>query len=422
MDNNFLQSTLKSGLFDIGDSDDRLIWLQQAITDLVKQLKKEYRLLPKYSLVALDPSISDKEPILNDVEVIVTKYWKALRGKYPEMPRNIHRGVILDALYEIGKEDPIAARIIYLTTTNFYPYAKLGNEKEIVQVLLHDLGEIAEKHAVEEWSLIEEEPKLKLRSLKVDNLKFGKISIDRGKLQGKLQEMVSNSPSGHGPQGGLHEPNYQEHFIEKLTEAIAESFNSAFTEFNSSISASTIETPINDFFTAFKKLLDGNLKASFSSIVAVERRSKLLWWKETLYSSSLKRNYRGLSNIILPIIMAFDLNNQVAKVTPVSVDYLLRDTLYILNGKQNEVVKFRDFLSALSKDSMKSELREYFTELNENEGRISITEFIGLFLHERATAKDFLERTGIKDDEEVTLSNFSVVVFHDLLTKRLISK
>ena len=74
MDDNFLQSTLKSGLFDIGDSDDRLKWLQQSVTDLVKFLKKNYTLLPKYSLVALDPNISEKEPVLIEVEEIVTKY------------------------------------------------------------------------------------------------------------------------------------------------------------------------------------------------------------------------------------------------------------------------------------------------------------------------------------------------------------
>ena len=142
MDDNFLQSTLKSGLFDIGDSDDRLKWLEQSVAALVKYLQKNYSLLPRYSLVALDPNISDREPILKDIEEIVTKYWKALRGKYPDMPRNIHRGVILNSLMQLGIEDPVAARIISLTSTNFYPYTKLGKEKDIVHTLLTELGEI----------------------------------------------------------------------------------------------------------------------------------------------------------------------------------------------------------------------------------------------------------------------------------------
>ena len=422
MDNNFLQSTLKTGLFDIGDSDDRLKWLQQAITQLVKKLSKNYKLLPKYSLVALDPNISDKEPILEDVEAIVTKYWRALRGKYPEMPRNIVRGVILNSLKELGNGDPIAARIIYLSAINFYPYAKLGNEKNIVKKLLTELGEIAETHASKDWSLIENEPTIKLSPLKLKDIKSSQTELNTETLRSKLLEAIQDSPDGHTAQVHGGNSPWGEHFADKSTEGIANAFNSAIQKIGASLSQETIETPINNFFTAFKKTLDENLKAAFSSFIALERRSKLLWWKESLYSPSLQRSYRDLSNIILPLIMAFDLNSQVAKVTPVSVDYLLRDTLYILNDKKNEVLKFKDLLSALSKDSIKSQLREYFIALNENEGRISITDFLGLFLHERVKARDFPERTGIENDEEITLNDFSVVVFHDLLIQRLTSK
>lgn len=422
MDDNFLQSTLKSGLFDIGDSDDRLKWLQQSVTGLVKFLKKNYTLLPKYSLVALDPNISDKEPVLIEVEEIVTKYWKALRGKYPDMPRNIHRGVILNALMELGSEDPVAARIIYLSSTNFFPYAKLGKEKDIVLRLLTELGEIAEKHAVEEWSLIEEEPKLRLGKLKIDNLQFEKIELDDEIVRSKLNEALSNSPSGHGPNHGLHNPQYKEHFKGKTTEAITQSFDSALSDLNKALNSSAIEDPINKFFTAFKKSLDENLKSSFDSILAVERRSKLLWWKETLYSPSLKKSYREVSSPILPILMGSDLNEQVNQITPISIDYLLRDTLLMLNENKGEKIKFKDFFDSLTKDSTKSEVINLLPEINESDGRISVTDFIVLFLNDKAKLKDFTDRTGIKLDDEVSIEDLSVTIFHDLLTKRLSSK
>ncbi|WP_203293894.1 GTPase-associated system all-helical protein GASH [Luteirhabdus pelagi] len=422
MDDNFLQSTLKSGLFDIGDSDERLKWLKQSVAALVKLLKKDYSLLPNYSLVALDPNISDKEPILNDVEEIVTKYWKALRGKYPDMPRNIHRGVILNALMELGNEDPIAARIIYLTSTNFYPYTKLGKEKDIVSTLLTELGEIAEDHAVEEWSLIEEEPKLRLGKLKIDNLQFGKIELDDEIVRSKLNEALSNAPSGHGPNHGLHNPQYKEHFKGKTTEAITQSFDSAFSDLNKALNSSAIEDPINKFLATFKKSLDENLKSSFDSILAVERRSKLLWWKETLYSPSLKKSYREVSKPILPILMGSDLNEQVTEITPISVDYLLRDTLLILNENKGEKIKFKDFFDSLTKDSTKSEVTSLLPEIIESEGRISVTDFIVLFLNDKAKLKDFTDRTGIKLNDEVFIEDLSVTIFHDLLTKRLSSK
>ena len=422
MNDNFLQSTLKSGLFDIGDSDDRLKWLQQSVTALVKYLQKNYSLLPRYSLVALDPNISDKEPILNDVEEIVTKYWTALRGKYPDMPRNIHRGVILNALMQLGSEDPVAARIIYLTSTTFYSYTKLGKEKEIVHTLLTELGEIAEKHAVEEWSLIEEEPKLKLDILKINDLKFESIKVDQEALEPKMLKAIENEPGGHSAQSHGGNSPWGKHFAKISSEAVAETFNEAFLDLNKSFSATSLEEPINKFFIAFKKSLDENLKSSFASILAVERRSKLLWWKETLYSPSLRKSYREVSQTILPIIMGSDLNEQVAKITPISVDYLLRDTLLILIENKGEKIKFKDFFNSLTKDSTKSEIINLLPEVNESDGRISVTDFIVLFLNSKAKLKDFTERTGIKEDDEISIEDLSVAIFHDLLTKRLSSK
>ena len=422
MDDNFLQSTLKSGLFDIGDSDERLKWLQQSVTALVKYLQKNYSRLPRQSLVALDPNISDKEPILNDVEEIVTKYWTALRGKYPDMPRNIHRGVILNALMQIGSEDPVAARIIYLTSSNYYPYTKLGKEKDIIHSLLAELGEIAENHAAEEWSLIEDEPKLNLGSLKINELKFESITLDKGALKPKMLTAIQNAPSGHTAQNHGGNSPWGEHFAENSSQGISDAFNSAFQNLNKSFSASSIEDPINKFFTSFKKSLDENLKSSFASIVAVERRSKLLWWKETLYSPSLKKSYREVSQPILPIVMGSDLNEQVAKITPISVDYLLRDTLLILIEKKGEKIKFKDFFNSLTKDSTKSEVINLLPEINESDGRISVTDFIILFLNDKAKLKDFTERTGIKQDDEISIEDLSVTIFHDLLTKRLSSK
>jgi len=378
--------------------------------------------LPKYSLVALDPNISDKEPVLNDVEKIVTKYWKALRGKYPDMPRNIHRGVILNALIQMGNEDPIAARIIYLTSSNYYPYAKLGKEKDIVKTLLSELGEIAEKHAIEEWSLMEEEPKLKIGTLKISDFKFGGASINIENLKSGLKVAISDDPETGQGIGYGGDSDWGEHFADKSSESIANSFNSAIDSFNESLSPTTIEDPINKFFSAFKKSLDQNLKASFASMVAVERRSKLLWWKETLYSSILKKSYREVSKTILPIIMGSELNSQVTKITPVSVDYLLRDTLFIVNEKKSEILKFKDFFSSLSKESSKSQLASILPELNESEGRICITDFIILFLNDKVKFKELTERTGIKDKDEISIEDLSVAIFHDLLSKRLSTK
>lgn len=422
MDDKFLQSFLKTGLFDIGDSDERLKWLQQSIEELQKKFEKHYSLLPKYSLVAIDPNISDQEPILDETETIVTTYWKALRAKYSEMPRNILRGVILNALNNVGKADPIAARIIYLTMLNFYPYAKLNIEKDLVKTMLHDLGELAEKNAIEEWSFIENAPSLKLGALKLKNLKFGEATLSQAQLEPKLLLAIQNEPGTNqgSPNGG--NTSWGTYFANQASEGIALAFNEAIKSFSATLSPDSIEAPINKFFATFKQSLDSNLKTSFSSLTAVERRSKLLWWKETLYSQSLKKSYRGLDHNLLPVMMSVDLNNQIPEITPISVDFLLRDTLFLLNDRKDEAIKFADCLKAISENTLKETLKPYFTEVNEEEGRISITDFIALLVNDRLSIKDFQARTGIKEEEEITPGELAVVILHDLLSQRIIKE
>jgi len=422
MDKEFLQSFLKTGLFEIGDSDDRLDKLRKSIADLQKNLEKDHSLLPKYTLVAIDPDISDSEPALLETEKIVLIHWETLRSKYPEMPRNILRGVILNAINNVGTNNPIAARIIYFTSLNLYPFVKLNKEREVIKFLLIKLGEIAEKNAISEWSFIEEEPKLKLGTLKISELKLGVITMDVNAIQPSLRTAINNNPAtNHGSNHGGGS-SWGDHFANTAASGITTAFNNALAQLNQAINPANIETPINKFFTDFKKSLDENLKTTFNSMVAVERRSKLLWWKETLYSTSLKVGYRGLDKNILPIVMSADLNIQIPEITPISVDYFLRDTIFLLHDKKDDKVKFIEFLTAISKDETKIVLKPFFSILNEEEGRISITDFIALLLNDRVSIKEFQNRTGIKDNEEINISEIAVTILHGFLIQRLITE
>lgn len=416
MENTFLQLFLKTSLFDIEDNDDRLKNLEDAISDLQTKFKDDVSIIPRFTLVALDPNINEEEPTLKEVEDILILYWKTLRSKYKDMPRNILRGVILNALYNEGITNTVNARIIYLTATNYFPFAKLGNEKSLVEKLINDLGELAEKDAIKEWSLIEQEPSVKIGVLKIADFKFGSTSLDKATLKADMKIAILNEPNGHGSNhGGASQ--WGEHFATKSSEAISKAFNNSIDEFNKSLTPAAIETPINKFFADFKKVLDSSLKTSFSSLVAVERRSKLLWWKETLYSSSLKKSYRELNKHILPIILSYDYYQELPAITPISADYLLRDVVYLLNIKNNETVKFIDYLKEISKE--KTILKGYFDNKNDSTGRITITDFIDLFVNDKVSTKEFYNRTGIKEDEVISFSDLSVLILHDFLTQYL---
>lgn len=361
MEKIFLQEYLKTGLFEIGDNDERLTWLEQSIKDLTAKFENDYTILSKYTLVSLDPNISDTEPVMIETENIVTTYWKALRAKYTEMPRTIIRGVILNALNDIGISDPIAARIIYLAGQNYFPYSKLSTEESLVSDMLKRLGEHAERHAINVWTLPQDELILKLSTLKIPDL------------------------------------------TEPLT-------------------PTQIETPINKFFTEFKKSLDVNLKATFASLRAVESRNRLLWWREALYSSSKMQSYRELDINLLPVIMSSDLNEQLPRITPNSVDYFLKNTVISLIGDEDKTIKFSEYLNQISNETLKEILKPYFNGIPNEEGRISLRSFITLLLNGKVGIRDFKERTGIEKSDLVTITDLAEFLLHDLLIERLIEQ
>ena len=54
--------------------------LKKAIDELVKQLLKKRTKIIAYTLVALDPQISENDPVVIEVEKIIIKKWPAFKN------------------------------------------------------------------------------------------------------------------------------------------------------------------------------------------------------------------------------------------------------------------------------------------------------------------------------------------------------
>ena len=410
MENKLLQPILQAGLLDIGDSDERLANIESAIVDLEAKLKKTPSLLEHYVLTALDPEISTEEPAIIEVEGIIAAHWKALRAKFPERPVQIIRAVIINALYNIGAANVAFARIIYLAASSFYPYAKLGREKAIIERLISEFGDHAESDAAKQWSLDETEPSLVVPTLKITDLQFGNVETDDTNLKAKLNEAAQRTPDGSNPY--QHPEEWGEHFSDHAGDGIVEFIEATLTQWSGSLSPTSIETPINKFAIDFKKALDKVLGNSLRSLTAVERRSKLLWWKETLYSSSLKNSYRTLTPELQPVILSVDLFDQLPDVAPVSVNFLLQDTLLLLNSLAREQQSFAELLSKLLTPENKAILKNYLEEKSPK-GRVGLLNFLNLAVHDGVSIDDLKVRTGISPDALISNGELAVVILND---------
>lgn len=418
MDRTILQALLDAQVFTLPDNDDRLVQLETSVIQLAKKLQENVTSISLYTLVALDPKITGTEPIITEVENIIKENWATLRSNRPESPVSIIRSVILSALNKIGTEDTDCAQIIYLTATNYYPYVVLGNEKKIVEEILLGIGQIAEQNAIEEWALKETEPTLKLPTLKLSSPKVGNLSLNKS----KIEESFTVSTISQNSYGGADPSQTNAAFTKLKTSvpaAISDSINATFKDFSANFDFKDFDSSLNKFFTDFKKSLDKELNSSFTAMQAVERRSRLLWWKEALYSQHLKKSYRETDKELRPIVMAYDLFVQLPNITPVSVDYLLRDTLFQLNDKSDEARMFNEVLSTIENSSGKALLNSCFNGNKIENRRMTITDFIYLLVKGEVKTKDLLKCTGIDPKKTVTLCDLSVMVLHDLLSNRI---
>lgn len=418
MDKTILQSLLDAQVFTLPDNDERLVQLEKSVDQLAEKLMKELNEIPYYTLVALDSKISPTEPIIGEVENIIKENWTTLRSGRPEAPISIIRSVIIGALNKLGRNDTKCAQIIYLTASNFYPYAVLTGEKEIVEQIISIIGEIAEKKANEEWALVDASQSLKLSTLKLSPFKINNVAIKSDTITNSFSAFQIGAISVYNNSDVASASQINTAFSSlktKLPAAITTMVDTIASSISEGLDTKDFEASINKFFSEFKKSLDKELKSSFSAMQSVEQRSRLLWWKETLYSTHLEKSYREINQELRPIIMAYDLYHQLPDTAPISVDYLLRDTLFLLNDKVDETVKFSDILSAIENSDKKLELKDCFNETT-REGRISITDFIFLLVEGKTKSKDLLRYTGIDPKKTVTPCSLSVMILHDLLS------
>jgi hypothetical protein len=120
--------------------------------------------------------------------------------------------------------------------------------------------------------------------------------------------------------------------------------------------------------------------------------------------------------------MANDLYQQLPEIVPVSVDYLLRDTLLLLNSKADAKMKIAELLNELSKDANKTILIKYFEEKDLVNKRMSFSDFIALLVYGKVKPSSLKQYTGIDSKEQASLTDIAVMILHDLMTEYLIQK
>lgn len=335
-----LQNFLAQGLLDIGDDDTRLTKLRDAAADLQKRFTSEPRIGLYHALMLYSDNIEPEDECFRENAEILAQHWPTYKNRHPDVPVTIFRGISLQALSAASQASPQlqTAAAFALRSIAKIPYPNKQGPP---------LAEFYERSQLE----LEAKARAKWQSVGVTAPPAAKAvvvtapQVDKSALENAI--MAASGPTNLQNQGIPNAnsvwPNsgqsWSQQFAPKMTEALVTALDAvaktSAAETNKSIKAIT-EQVANVLSSAQQKWGE--------AVISNSRRSELLWWRQSLYSPSLRRSYRDLQPAAAALVMASDFAELAGSSAPVSADYFLRETVaYVLNdavtSSQNEVLE-----------------------------------------------------------------------------------
>lgn len=408
----FSQYQRKSLLPSLGGDDTIFAKLQDAAKALAKDLSENRSKIPTYALVAFDNQITENEPVLLEVETKIQGHWQMIRSQFTDMPISLYRAIILQAFEHLITDDKFEednfSTIIYLTLNDVFPHINVTQqERNILTAFLQRVGDMGEERAIAEWSVDKSVSEIAMPNLEIET-QTESIIITKEEVNKAIYEPPQQSYNSTIAFA------WATAFYNKanlgLANLLTEKLGDQSTALDESINE--IQTELNTFFKSLNKNLQRALEHNIQSAIAVEQRSQLLWWKETMYSRKLRKSYRKLSQLECAVAMAVDLYEILPAIYPISVDYILREAFWQIHGNENEIILI-DFLNEINDSKNESFLKNYFNETKVHTGRTDLVSFLKRIIHSKMNLeKELPASIGIPSSTKMTYDDISVWILH----------
>jgi hypothetical protein len=358
MTNSILQLFLDNRFIKTDDSE-HLANLSKASDEVQKLLRKNKPKILTYTLVALDPTIADDEPIVKEVETLIIKQWPTFRNsvaKTKDTPIAYIQAVILEALIKLSNDENFAA-IIWHTGCNIISYYKLEGQKEVLTHFMLEIGKKAEEAGRNKWSVLENAQIDTIDPIELSLPSISEGLVDEAKLQVHLKAAAGQvNTGGENPQWPSNNSAiWPDNFSTRAAKGLAEEINAAVSAQNKSLTSSSdfIQKSIGSYLAKLKPYMEQVSSSILQSSQSLNKRSDLLWWKQALYSARLDTSYRTLAPLTLAVTMAVDLADNVAPIYPKSVDFFLKETLRdVLGHETDKELSVAELLKQLLKFSV----------------------------------------------------------------------
>lgn len=420
----------KNGLVpSIGGNDDNYKALMAASESIAQTLLEDKTKIIPYTLIALDKNISEDEPLMEEIENEISEHWKTIRSHFQEMPIPLYQAIILQGLENLVGNDEESVSIIWFCSMDIFPLLDLNDkERRVLGEFIGWLGNEAEKIAISKWSMEQQEIKLVAPKFNL-KIPLAKVKIDTKKLElgfaraagpHKIEENRQiEGANRYWPQNNQH---WVSDFGKIAGQHVSRVIGAAMEDKNQSLAS--LGTALNSELSKYFKTLGEQLKKSFSSTLnsssSVENRSKIMWWKEALYSPKVRDSYRNLDPFQTTIAMAVDLYEILPGHFPHSVDFILREAFRSAQGDENKKIKLIDYLKECDSLANGEFIKNYLGDGDVLTGRMDLGSFIKKIVHSKTNLEGEIDSSlGISGDQELSHSDISVWILHSLSAKYL---
>ncbi|WP_289132713.1 GTPase-associated system all-helical protein GASH [uncultured Spongiibacter sp.] len=414
------------------DVQENIDGLNKSVKEIEKLLtrKKEKKNIISYILVALDPKVKDSDSVVQQVETIIIKKWPAFKNSVAatqDKSTTYVRAVILESLSQLSKANAEIAALVWLTARDVIGYYQLNAEEGVIRGLLQVLADRAEENGQAAWGINHKPQVNKFEGSEVSIPAVKAAQINEESLKVVLLNALvhagwsQQAGGGENPQTQTHNSwQWPKFAAENSASGIAKVVSDALSQQANNLSAisSSIQKDLDGYFSQLQPFFEDLNFSIVNNITSNNKRSNLLWWKQSLYSRSLHASYRSLDQLNTAVCMAHDLAEQVDPIYPESLDYFLRETLKDVHGDQEvEECSLVDWLKDSFKlhEKLQSVLKAHVAQ---GEQRKPLLDAWANALHSGDTAS-FFEETGIDKKAKLTASDLAVWLFHGFQAQKL---
>lgn len=416
---------LSAGLIDVGGDDAKLEKLRETAADLAAKLKKTPSKALPFALIAFDPEAPAEDPVIGEAMEALQKRWATYVNTFSGRPVLVLRAVLLEALVQAASENDKIGVAFVTTARNTLPFMEAGNEEAIWADVIQDIEQHLDARAEAEWATPEtiNVPVMTFQPPAAIEVSRPQVSIDKAKLAEKFEAAAGPNSPKRATGGNPHWPQQNQAWVGEfgnwMAAAVAEALSAVVKGFE--IKPINLAGPLQALAQAVSTHVDETLKVMSRATAGLQRRTNLIWWKETLYSPSARLSYRAMPASTAAALMAFDLHRQVPTLSPASVAAFLHETVLNLPSLAvDESRPIRDLLTEASSSDQLAPLRQVAAELvPEPIGRGPILGLIGHGAHQSPLDDcEFRRMVGVPPNTALTVPQWATWVFRELQAVR----